>query len=96
VKIKDIDIRLIKLTDYNDIYLLNQDFNTKFSLFSAEKVKERIEFIIKNLIGDTVRGTQRFSFVAYMQEFLNSLHETLVNIQFIELDNIFFYTICKS
>jgi len=45
---KEINVRLIKLTDYNDIYLLIQEFNPKLSLFSAEKIKERIEFIMEN------------------------------------------------
>ncbi|WP_010497348.1 GNAT family N-acetyltransferase [Paenibacillus elgii] len=40
-----ITIRNIGVTDYRDIYLLNQDFNPSFYVFSEDKVKERIEFI---------------------------------------------------
>ena len=45
---KKIVVREIRVTDYQDIYLLNQDFNPNLYLFSAEKVKERIEFIKRN------------------------------------------------
>ena len=45
---KKIVVREIRVTDYQDIYLLNQDFNPSLYLFSAEKVKERIEFIKRN------------------------------------------------
>jgi hypothetical protein len=45
---KEISVREIRVTDYQDIYLLNQDFNPSLYLFSAEKVKERIEFIKRN------------------------------------------------
>lgn len=41
------EIREIRVTDYHDIYLLNQDFNPNLYLFSEEKVKEKIENIIK-------------------------------------------------
>ncbi|NOU98799.1 GNAT family N-acetyltransferase [Paenibacillus planticolens] len=41
------NIREIRVTDYLDIYLLNQDFNPNLSLFSEEKVKEKIEIITK-------------------------------------------------
>lgn len=40
-------VREIRVTDYHDIYLLNQDFNPNLYLFSEEKVKEKIENIIK-------------------------------------------------
>ncbi len=45
---KEINVREIRSSDYNDIYLLNQDLNSKHSQFSAEKVKERIDYILKN------------------------------------------------
>ena len=45
---KEINVREIRTADYNDIYLLNQEFNPKLYLFSAEKVKERIDYILKN------------------------------------------------
>ena len=45
---KEICVREIKLADYNDIYLLNQEFNPKLYTFSAEKVKERIQYIAEN------------------------------------------------
>lgn len=38
-------VREIRVTDYRDIYLLNQDFNPNLHLFSEEKVKEKIEII---------------------------------------------------
>ncbi|MEV5029555.1 GNAT family N-acetyltransferase [Paenibacillus sp. LPE1-1-1.1] len=41
------NIREIRVTDCHDIYLLNQDFNPNLYLFSEEKVKEKIENIIK-------------------------------------------------
>lgn len=44
---EEINVRELKLKDYNDIYLLNKEFNPKLSLFPLEKVKERIEFISK-------------------------------------------------
>ena len=46
--VKEVNVREIRSADYNDIYLLNQEFNPKLYLFSAERVKERIDFIIKN------------------------------------------------
>lgn len=45
---KDFVIREIKSTDYKDIYLLNQELNPKLCSFSAERVKERIGFIVNN------------------------------------------------
>lgn len=45
---KEVNVREIRSADYNDIYLLNQEFNPKLYSFSAERVKERIEFITKN------------------------------------------------
>lgn len=45
---KEIYIREIKLNDYNDIYLLNQEFNPKLYTYSAVKVKERIQYVIEN------------------------------------------------
>ena len=44
---KENNVREIRVTDYQDIYLLNQDFNPNLYLFSEEKVKEKIEIIIK-------------------------------------------------
>lgn len=44
----DINVREIRTADYNDIYLLNKEFNPKLYLFSAEKVKERIDIILRN------------------------------------------------
>ncbi|HEX2945571.1 MAG TPA: GNAT family N-acetyltransferase [Clostridia bacterium] len=43
-----INIREIRTSDYNDIYLLNQELNPKLHQFSAEKVKERIDYILQN------------------------------------------------
>ena len=43
-----LSVREIRCEDYHDIYLLNQEFNSERSDFSAEKVKERIQYIIKN------------------------------------------------
>ena len=45
---KQICIREIKYNDYNDIYLLNNEFNPTRSTYSAIKVKERIQYIIEN------------------------------------------------
>lgn len=45
---KKVNIREIKLNDYHDIYLLNQEFNPQLSSFPVEKVKERVEYIVKN------------------------------------------------
>ncbi|MGW9530754.1 GNAT family N-acetyltransferase [Paenibacillus terrae] len=44
---KERNVREIRVTDYHDIYLLNQDFNPNLYLFSEEKVKEKIEIITK-------------------------------------------------
>ncbi|MCZ8517036.1 GNAT family N-acetyltransferase [Paenibacillus filicis] len=41
------NVREIRVTDYHDIYLLNQDFNPNLHVFSEEKVKEKIEIITK-------------------------------------------------
>ena len=41
------NVREIRVTDYHDIYLLNQDFNPDLYIFSKEKVKEKIEIITK-------------------------------------------------
>ncbi|MFK7697055.1 GNAT family N-acetyltransferase [Paenibacillus sp. HJGM_3] len=40
-------VREIKVTDGQDIYLLNIDFNPNLAGFSEEKVKEKIEIITK-------------------------------------------------
>lgn len=40
-----INIRKIKITDYNDIYLLNEELGYSYAI---EKVKERIVYITKN------------------------------------------------
>lgn len=40
-------VREVRITDYQDIYLLNQDFNSNLSFFTEEKVKEKIEIIIR-------------------------------------------------
>lgn len=45
---EEISIREIRSQDFQDIYLLNQEFNPKRSSFSPEKVKERIQYIMKN------------------------------------------------
>lgn len=45
---EEIYIREIKYNDYNDIYLLNHEFNPNRSTYSAVKVKERIQYIIEN------------------------------------------------
>lgn len=45
---KEIYIREIKNNDYNDIYLLNHEFNPNRSTYSAVKVKERIQYMIEN------------------------------------------------
>ena len=42
------NVREIRVTDYHDIYLLNQDFNPDLHLFTEEKVKKKIEIITKN------------------------------------------------
>ncbi|KQX44572.1 GNAT family N-acetyltransferase [Paenibacillus sp. Root444D2] len=41
------NVREIRVTDYHDIYLLNQIFNPNLYFFSEEKVKEKIEIITK-------------------------------------------------
>ncbi|ANS75275.1 histone acetyltransferase [Paenibacillus yonginensis] len=46
-------IREISVTDYHDIYLLNQDFNPNLHVFSEERVKEKIE-IISNKTKDII------------------------------------------
>ncbi|TDL69344.1 GNAT family N-acetyltransferase [Paenibacillus amylolyticus] len=40
-------VREIHITDYQDICLLNRDFNSDLSYFSEEKVKEKIEIITR-------------------------------------------------
>lgn len=45
---KELCIREIENNDYNDIYLLNHEFNPNRSTYSAVKVKERIQSIIEN------------------------------------------------
>jgi hypothetical protein len=57
---KEINVREIRSSDYNDIYLLNQDLNSKHSQFSAEKVKERIDYILKVAVRGF--GDKRFRF----------------------------------
>lgn len=42
---KKTNIRKIKATDYNDIYLLNQELGYSYAI---EKVKERIVYVAKN------------------------------------------------
>lgn len=42
---EEINIRKIKITDYNDIYLLNQELGYSYAV---EKVKERIVYITEN------------------------------------------------
>jgi len=44
---KENNIREIRVSDYHDIYLLNQDFNPNLYVFTEEKVKEKIEIITK-------------------------------------------------
>ncbi|ALA40798.1 MULTISPECIES: GNAT family N-acetyltransferase [Paenibacillus] len=44
---KEKNVREIRVSDYHDIYLLNQDFNPNLYLFPEEKVKEKIELITK-------------------------------------------------
>ena len=44
----EICIREIKYNDYNDIYLLNHEFNPNRSTYSAVNVKERIQYIIES------------------------------------------------
>lgn len=44
---KEANVREIRVSDYHDIYLLNQDFNPNLNVFSKEKVKEKIEIITK-------------------------------------------------
>ncbi len=39
---KEKNVREIRVSDYHDIYLLNQDFNPNLYLFPEEKVKEKI------------------------------------------------------
>ena len=43
----NIKVREIITSDYNDIYLLNKEFNPQLGLFSAEKVRERIDTILQ-------------------------------------------------
>ena len=45
---EEISVREIRPTDYTDIYLLNKEFNTKLEVFSAERVKKRIQYITEN------------------------------------------------
>jgi GNAT superfamily N-acetyltransferase len=45
---KENSIREIMVNDYRDIYLLNQDFNSNLNVFSEERVKGKIEIILKN------------------------------------------------
>jgi GNAT superfamily N-acetyltransferase len=45
---EEICIREINYNDYNDIYLLNHEFNPNRSTYSAVKVKERIQYISEN------------------------------------------------
>jgi GNAT superfamily N-acetyltransferase len=45
---KENNIREIMVNDYHDIYLLNQDFNSNLNVYSEERVKGKIEIIIKN------------------------------------------------
>jgi predicted N-acetyltransferase YhbS len=44
MKMEQINIRKIKITDYNDMYLLNQELGYSYPI---EKVKERIIYITK-------------------------------------------------
>lgn len=45
IKMKQIDIRKVKTSDYNDIYILNQELGY---FYPIEKVKDRIAYITEN------------------------------------------------
>lgn len=44
----DINVREIRTADYNDIYLLNKEFNPERCTYPLIKVKERIRYVIEN------------------------------------------------
>lgn len=44
---KEKHVRKVRVTDYPAIYLLNRDFNPGLPSFSEQKVKEKIETIIR-------------------------------------------------
>ena len=63
----DINVREIRISDYTDICLLNQEFKPKLNQFSAERVKERIDYILKN--------TKDIIFVSeHMDEVIGYIH----------------------
>ena len=62
----DIGVREIKTADYNDIYLLNKEFNPKLYLFSADKVKERIDYILRNTKDIIFVGEQKDEIIGYI------------------------------
>lgn len=76
---EEIAIREIRVTDYNDIYLLNQELEY---LFEIEKVKERIQFIIDNTKDIILIAKQNNEVIGYIHgspyELLYS--DSLINI----------------
>jgi predicted N-acetyltransferase YhbS len=75
----EINIREIQTTDYNDVYLLNQELGY---LYPIEKVKERISYIIKNTKDIILVAQQNDEVVGYIHgspyELLYS--DSLINI----------------
>ena len=76
---EEIAIREIRVTDYNDIYLLNQELG---HLYEIEIVKERIQFIIENTKDIIIIAKQNNEVIGYIHgspyELLYS--DSLINI----------------
>lgn len=82
-----INIREIKISDYNDIYLLNQDLGY---VFDIEKVKERISYITENTKDIILVAEQNNEVIGYIH---GSPYETLY---FDSLINILGFVVKKD
>ena len=76
---EEINVRRIRITDYNDIYLLNQELGY---LYAIEKVQERIKYIIDNTKDIILVAQQNDEVIGYIHgspyELLYS--DSLINI----------------
>ena len=79
---KEINVREIRTSDYNDIYLLNQEFKPKLNHFSPEKVKERIEYILKNTKDIIFISEQKDEVIGYIHgsQYELLFSDSLINI----------------
>lgn len=79
---KEINVRKIRTSDYNDIYLLNQEFKPKLNHLLPEKVKERIEYILKNTKDIIFVSEQKDKVIGYIHgsQYELLFSDSLINI----------------